>query len=57
MHENTSVRGIFRGTDVDMEEILISNLETPTSTLPHAIIRGNDTIAIEFVETSTDDKI
>ncbi|XP_077290092.1 gem-associated protein 7-like [Arctopsyche grandis] len=48
LHENTNVRGIFKGTDIEFQEILISDLETPTCKLPHSIIRGHDTVAIDF---------
>ena len=45
MHERTHVQAIFRGTDIDMENLLVSELQTPMGILPEALLRSSDVLS------------
>lgn len=50
MHERTQVQAIFRGTDIDMENLQVSELQTPMGVLPEALLRSSDVLSftVEF---------
>ena len=45
MHERTLVQGIFRGTDIDMENLQVSELQTPMGVLSEALLRSSDVLS------------
>ena len=45
MHEKTQVQAIFRGTDIDMENVQVSELQTPIGVLPEAMLRSSDVLS------------
>ena len=55
MHERTKVQAIFRGTDIDMENLQVSELQTPMGVLPEALLRSSDVLSftVEFGSKSS----
>ena len=45
MHEKTLVQALFRGTDIDMENLQVSELQTPMGVLPEALLRSSDVLS------------
>lgn len=45
MHEKTQVQAIFRGTDIDMENLQVSELQTPMGVVPEALLRSSDVLS------------
>lgn len=54
LHENTHVRGEFKGCDVECSEIFVKNLETPMGTIPEAILRNSDVIYLDIGDINID---
>lgn len=48
MHSNTNVKGIFRGSDIEFDNLLLERLETPFVEVPHSIIRSSDVHYLDF---------
>ncbi|ORX60618.1 hypothetical protein DM01DRAFT_1380909 [Hesseltinella vesiculosa] len=48
MAENTSVQGIYKGTDAQHHRFQVDQLETPMGTIEHAVVRGNDIESMEI---------
>lgn len=44
MHERTSVSAIFRATDIEMENLQVSQLQTPIGIVPEALLRSSDVL-------------
>lgn len=45
LHERTRVSATFRGTDIELENIAVSDLQTPIGPLGEAMIRASDVIS------------
>lgn len=45
MRERTLIQGIFRGTDIDMENLQVSELQTPMGVLREALLRSSDVLS------------
>lgn len=45
MHERTQVQAVFRGTDIDMENLQVSELQTPMGVVPEALLRSSDVLS------------
>ncbi|KAJ7337805.1 Gem-associated protein 7 (Gemin7) [Desmophyllum pertusum] len=44
MHEKTQVEAVFRATDIDMENLQVSGLQTPMGVLHQALLRSSDVL-------------
>ena len=55
MHERTQVQALFRGTDIDMENLQVSDLQTPMGVVPEALLRSSDVLSftVEFGSKSS----
>lgn len=47
LHEMTNVTAVFRATDIDFENLIVSDLQTPIGPLPEAILRATDVLSFE----------
>ncbi len=57
MHEKTVVKGKYDCYNPDGDYILVQHLKTPIGTLPKAMLRTTDVIAMEFDwSTTTNEK-
>ena len=50
MYDNTRVSAQFQCCDIDVQNIVVSNLKTPLGIVPHAVLRTNDVYSIKFPE-------
>lgn len=48
MYSNTKVNGIFKGNDIEYENILVDKLKTPVAEIPHSKIRSSDVVYLSF---------
>ena len=48
MYQGAQVDGIFRAADYDISNIHVSKLNTPIGTVPEAVLRTTDIVAIKF---------
>ena len=52
MYSGTKLNGIFKGNDIEFENILVDKLQTPVAEIPHSKLRSSDVLYLTFDEFS-----
>lgn len=48
MYENTQVKGVFNVIDLQVQDIIIDDLVTPSCVERRSLLRASDTISVDF---------
>lgn len=52
LYDKTAVTAKFGGPDIDFLKLFMKEVATPSSTLPHALMRTSDILSIEIPKAS-----
>ena len=57
MHERTHVNAVFRATDIEMDNLQVSQLQTPIGIVPEALLRLSDVLSVTVQLSNEADKV